>query len=160
MQRGHVAVLCGLRCVGRSVRPTTAQEHGSFTKKDWHGTPGTPEDACWSAVLSRSQHDNAPRDHVQRERNGPPCRSRENHVALCELCGRRNWTNLPRMFEMLALDAPLAGASFGVWVETTTSGTRVHSVNICYFFCAIGDCASGSLCEMRGTGTFFLEISC
>ena len=83
--------------------------------------------------------------------------ARENHVALGGLCGRSNWTNPRRMFEVVALDVPLAGASFGVWVETTTSGTRVHSVDAWHFFCAFGDYASGSLLELRGTGTFFFE---
>ena len=83
--------------------------------------------------------------------------ARDNHVAFGVLRGRGNWTNPPRMFEVMVLDVPLACASFSVSVETTTSGTRVHSVNACHFYCAFGDCASGSLCEMRGTGTFFFE---
>ena len=57
-------------CVtGRSVRIEVRRQVGTnghssrarfLWKADWHGTPGTPDDACWSVVLSQSPLDRGP----------------------------------------------------------------------------------------------------
>ena len=98
-------------------------------------TPGTPADAVWSAVLSQSPLDRGPETMLNKsESDHHVSRSSWSSRCVGRAARRGNWTNPPWMFEMMALDEPLAGASFGVWVETTTPGTRVHSVDADSFF--------------------------